>query len=128
MHSWVATATGRRCTALTASAKLLVQQGPIALHSSHVPTRLSSSAVELIQDVLEEIDPTLEPVLAKSFIKRGNAILNKLGDKEVDYNPDFRLYVTTKMGALPPIRPCVVLFNSCSTQCLQRHWCLCCAA
>ena len=65
--------------------------------------------------MLEEIDPTLEPVLAKSFIKRGNATLIKLGDKEVDYNPDFRLYVTTKMGALPP---CQAL--CCALQPLQK--------
>lgn len=28
----------------------------------------------LLQDVLEEIDPILEPVLSKSFIKRGNQV------------------------------------------------------
>ena len=78
------------------------QRNPLALHSGQVLILLSSSPVEHTQDVLEEIDPTLEPVLAKSFIKRGNATLIKLGDKEVDYNPDFRLYVTTKMGVLPP--------------------------
>jgi hypothetical protein len=50
------------------------------------------------QDVLEEIDPILEPVLAKSFIKRGNQTLIKLGDKEVDYNFDFKLYITTKLA------------------------------
>ena len=52
----------------------------------------------LIQDVLEEIDPILEPVLSKSFIKKGNSIMIKLGDKEVDYSPDFRLYLTSKMN------------------------------
>lgn len=52
----------------------------------------------LLQDILEEIDPILEPVLAKAFIKRGNQTLIKLGDKEVDYNFDFRLYITTKMA------------------------------
>lgn len=42
----------------------------------------------------------MEPVLAKAFVKRGNAVLIKLGDKEIDFNPDFRLYITTKLGAL----------------------------
>jgi hypothetical protein len=51
-----------------------------------------------MQDVGEELDPSLEPVLAKAFVKRGNATLIKLGDKEIDFNPDFRLYITTKLG------------------------------
>lgn len=28
----------------------------------------------LLQDVLEEIDPSLEPILAKSFVKKGNQV------------------------------------------------------
>eukprot|EP00232_Nephroselmis_pyriformis_P029065 CAMPEP_0182867354 /NCGR_PEP_ID=MMETSP0034_2-20130328/8675_1 /TAXON_ID=156128 /ORGANISM="Nephroselmis pyriformis, Strain CCMP717" /LENGTH=4528 /DNA_ID=CAMNT_0024999703 /DNA_START=83 /DNA_END=13669 /DNA_ORIENTATION=- len=52
----------------------------------------------LLQDVLEEMDPALEPILGKAFIKKGNQILIKLGDKEVDYNPEFRLYITTKLA------------------------------
>lgn len=51
-----------------------------------------------MQDVLEEMDPVLEPVLAKAFIKRGNQTLIKLGDKEIDFNPDFKLYITTKLS------------------------------
>ena len=53
----------------------------------------------------EELDPSLEPVLAKAFVKRGNAVLIKLGDKEIDFNPDFRLYITTKLGALLSAKP-----------------------
>jgi len=37
-------------------------------------------------------------VLAKAFIKRGNQMLIKVGEKEVDYNADFKLYITTKLG------------------------------
>ena len=36
-------------------------------------------------------------MLSKSFIKKGNNIMIKLGDKEVDYSPDFRLYLTSKL-------------------------------
>ena len=52
----------------------------------------------LIQDVQEELDPALEPVLSKSVTKKGNSMIIKLGDKEVDYNSDFKLYITTKLG------------------------------
>ena len=52
----------------------------------------------LIQDVMEELDPALEPVLAKAITKKGNSFIIKLGEKEVDYNPDFKLYLTTKLA------------------------------
>mmetsp|Transcript_14531 Transcript_14531/g.44899 ORF Transcript_14531/g.44899 Transcript_14531/m.44899 type:complete len:1962 (-) Transcript_14531:344-6229(-) len=52
----------------------------------------------LLQDILEELDPALEPVLAKALIKVGNREVLRLGDKELDYNKDFKLYMTTKLG------------------------------
>ena len=51
----------------------------------------------LLQDVMEEMDPALEPVLGKNLVKKGNQVTIKLGDKEVDYNPEFKLYITTKL-------------------------------
>lgn len=68
----------------------------------------------LLQNVLEEIDPILEPVLAKALIKKGNQVFIKLGDKEIDYNFDFRLYVTTKLANplyTPEISTKVALVN-----------------
>ncbi len=59
----------------------------------------------------EELDPSLEPVLAKAFVKRGNATLIKLRDKEIDFNPDFRLYITTKLGKLAA---CILPFTECN--------------
>ena len=52
----------------------------------------------LIQDVGEELDPALEPVLSKAITKKGNAYLIKLGEKEIDYNLEFKLYLTTKLS------------------------------
>jgi len=51
----------------------------------------------LIQDVKETIDPILENIVAKVFIKKGGSVTVKLGDKDLDYSPKFRLYFTTKM-------------------------------
>ena len=50
------------------------------------------------QDVLEELDPSIEPVLSKAIIKQGNREVVRLGDKELDWSHDFRLYLTTKLG------------------------------
>ncbi|XP_031567025.1 dynein heavy chain 2, axonemal-like, partial [Actinia tenebrosa] len=52
----------------------------------------------LLQNVQEELDPSLAPILNKSLIKVGGRYLIKLGDKEVEYSPDFRFYITTKLS------------------------------
>lgn len=52
----------------------------------------------LLQNVFEELDPSLAPVLNKSIVKQGGRLLMKLGDKEVEYNPDFKFYICTKLS------------------------------
>merc|ERR1719149_581931 len=52
----------------------------------------------LIENLPESIDAVLEPVLARSTIKRGGMTFIKLGDKDdVEYDANFRLYLQTKM-------------------------------
>ncbi|RHY32696.1 hypothetical protein DYB32_002341, partial [Aphanomyces invadans] len=51
----------------------------------------------LMQDIQEELDPSLEPILNKSIVKVGNREILRIGDKELDYNRDFRFYLTTKL-------------------------------
>ncbi|KAM9425745.1 dynein axonemal heavy chain 2 [Pholidichthys leucotaenia] len=52
----------------------------------------------LLENVPEELDPALSPLLNKSLTQIGGRILLKLGDKEVEYNPEFRFYITTKLS------------------------------
>ncbi|XP_044040597.1 dynein axonemal heavy chain 2-like isoform X2 [Siniperca chuatsi] len=52
----------------------------------------------LLQNVQEELDPSLNPVLNKSLTRIGGRLLLKLGDKEVEYSPEFRFYITTKLS------------------------------
>ena len=51
----------------------------------------------LIEDVHESIEPALEPVLAKAIFVEGNRRLIRLGDSNVDYDDEFRLFMTSKM-------------------------------
>ncbi|XP_060775597.1 dynein axonemal heavy chain 2 [Neoarius graeffei] len=52
----------------------------------------------LLQNIQEDLDPSLSPILNKSLTSVGGRLLMKLGDKEVEYNPDFRFYITTKLS------------------------------
>ncbi|CAM9196185.1 unnamed protein product, partial [Phaeothamnion confervicola] len=51
----------------------------------------------LVEGVGETVEPALEPVLLRATFKRGNRLLIRIGDGDVDYDPAFRLYLTTKM-------------------------------
>jgi len=61
-------------------------------------TALQLGQPYLLQDVEEELDPMIEPVLTKSIIKVGNRKVIKLGDKEIDYAPEFSFFITTKLS------------------------------
>lgn len=52
----------------------------------------------LIEDVGESLDPSLDPVLQRSTFKQGGRLLIRLGDTDVDYDPSFKLYITTKLA------------------------------
>ncbi|VEL29447.1 unnamed protein product [Protopolystoma xenopodis] len=44
----------------------------------------------LLQNVQERLDPSLDPILNRSFIKVGGATILRIGDKEIEYNLGFR--------------------------------------
>ncbi|XP_073489206.1 dynein axonemal heavy chain 7 isoform X1 [Aquarana catesbeiana] len=51
----------------------------------------------LLENVGEELDPILEPLLLKQTFKQGGSVCIRLGDSTIEYAPDFRFYVTTKL-------------------------------
>lgn len=62
----------------------------------------------------ETIDPSLGPILARSVITKAGRILIKLGDTEIDYDNNFKLYMTTKLSNphyLPEICVTVIFVN-----------------
>ncbi|KAI1899406.1 hypothetical protein AGOR_G00061450 [Albula goreensis] len=51
----------------------------------------------LLENIGEELDPILEPLLLKQTFKQGGSICIRLGDSTIEYAPDFRFYITTKL-------------------------------
>ncbi|XP_036372722.1 dynein heavy chain 9, axonemal [Megalops cyprinoides] len=57
---------------------------------------LSAGEVVLIENLEETVDPVLGPLLGRETIKKGRCI--KIGDKECEYSPNFRLILHTKLA------------------------------
>ncbi|GAB5581369.1 dynein axonemal heavy chain 17 isoform X1 [Prionailurus iriomotensis] len=55
---------------------------------------ISEGHTLLIENIGETVDPVLDPLLGRNTIKKGKFI--KIGDKEVEYHPKFRLILHTK--------------------------------
>ncbi|XP_076243987.1 dynein heavy chain at 62B [Calliopsis andreniformis] len=68
----------------------------------------------LIENVLEELTPPLDPILMKATYKMGTLWYITLGEKVIEYNLRFRLYITTKLRNphyLPEVFNKVTLIN-----------------
>lgn len=52
----------------------------------------------LLENIGENLDPALEPVLQQQKIKDGTSYVIKLGDKNVSYDEKFRFFMTTTLS------------------------------
>ncbi|XP_072759448.1 dynein axonemal heavy chain 2 [Anoplolepis gracilipes] len=52
----------------------------------------------LLENIGETLDPSLNPLLQKAFIKSGDEIMIRINDKMITYNNQFRLFMTTKLS------------------------------
>eukprot|EP00924_Labyrinthula_sp_SR-Ha-C_P010247 snap_masked-scaffold_23-processed-gene-1.31-mRNA-1 protein AED:0.10 eAED:0.11 QI:0/-1/0/1/-1/1/1/0/4309 len=59
---------------------------------------LSSGSAVLIENISENLDPLLDPILTKQIMTKGGQKTIQLGDNVIDYVETFRLYMTTKLS------------------------------
>merc|ERR1719181_959774 len=77
---------------------LVVVQLTTPKYLDQVEQCMTNGTPIMIENMGDTIDAVLEPVLSRSTIKKGRSLVIKLGDKEVDYNTDFQLYMQTKLS------------------------------
>ena len=68
----------------------------------------------MCENVLEVLDPALEPLLVKQTFKSGGVECMRLGDATIEYSKDFKFYITTKLSNphyLPELQVKVTLLN-----------------
>merc|ERR1719421_1244159 len=61
-------------------------------------TSLDQGKPILIEAMGEAVDAVLQPVISRSTIKRGKSRMIKLGDKEINFHNNFKLYMQTKLA------------------------------
>ncbi|XP_046326217.1 dynein axonemal heavy chain 3-like [Haliotis rufescens] len=51
----------------------------------------------LLENIAEELDPILEPILQKQTFKQQGVEYIRLGDNVIEYSHDFKMYITTRL-------------------------------
>lgn len=81
------------------SEKVLVIDPQTDNYMTTLERAISWGNIVILQNIDEELDPTLEPILNKSLKKMAGKILLCISaDKEIKYDPNFRFYMTTKLA------------------------------
>ncbi|NXG19392.1 DYH7 protein, partial [Grallaria varia] len=68
----------------------------------------------LLENIGEELDPSLEPLLLKQTFKQGGMECIRLGESIIEYSSDFKFFITTKLRNphyMPELATKVLLLN-----------------
>ena len=63
-----------------------------------VTNAISMGECVIIENVGEDIDATLDPILSRAIYKKGRARYVRFGGEEIEYDPKFQLYLLTKLS------------------------------
>lgn len=51
----------------------------------------------MIEAIGQEIDPLLDPLLSRAYVKKGRSFFVKIGSEDVELSNGFKLYLQTKL-------------------------------
>lgn len=52
----------------------------------------------IIENIKNEVDPMLDPVLEKQTQRKGKSYIINVGDTEITFNPNFKLFMTCRLA------------------------------
>lgn len=58
---------------------------------------VSNGSVLMIEGLGQDIDPILDPLLSRQFVKKGKNFTVRLGSEDVELSSSFKLYLQTKL-------------------------------
>jgi dynein heavy chain len=90
---WIRTRYGEKLVVIRLGAKGYMEK---------IEHAIAAGETLLVENIEENIEAILDPLIGRNTIRKGRAI--KLGDKEIDYHPEFRLILQTKL-ANPHYKP-----------------------
>ncbi|XP_078069639.1 dynein axonemal heavy chain 6-like [Mustelus asterias] len=92
--------------------RILLASDPNYMNTMETAIRMGNPV--LLQDLVEKIDPGLRPILVRDICIRAGQEYIKIGSTEIEYNSNFRLYMTTRISNpnfLPAVCNLVTLIN-----------------
>jgi len=80
----------------------------------HLESAIRMGTPFMMENIGEETDPAIEPLLQKQIVVKGTSMTIKIGDSVIEYAKEFRFYMTTKLRNphyLPEVSTKVTLIN-----------------
>merc|ERR1712166_44783 len=77
---------------------LMIQLGGDGTWLNKLKIAISQGQTVVIQNLPEEIDSTIDPILQRKIVKKGRSQYMEIGGEMVEYDPKFRLFLQTKLS------------------------------
>ena len=84
-------------TAKTGRKVVVMKQGE-KMWMTKIVHAIQAGDTVILENIGESLDPSLDSVLTKAIFRKGKTMYLKVGDEDVEYDDNFRLYLQTKLS------------------------------